>query len=185
MHSQVGRVVGQVVALALVAVAACTPLTYDEAVDGDLSGDPAAPTAVKLGLGDNTISGTVTTTAPADTRDFVTFSVPHGLQLTALHLARYRDLPSGEPGNRGFHAIAAGPTSAIPGGATEASFLGGDHVDGIAEGTDLLPALADGEPAGTGFSIPLGEGTYTYVIQQTGPQLIGYALVFSLRLVGH
>jgi hypothetical protein len=68
---------------------------------------------------------------------------------------------------------------------TEASFLGGDHVDGVNEGTDLLPALADGEPAGAGFSIPLGEGTYTYLIQQTGPQVSGYALVFALRVAGH
>jgi hypothetical protein len=171
--------------LLTVAAVGCAPLAYDEGADGDLSSDPAAPTAVELGLGDNTLTGTVTTTAPADTRDYITFEIPHGMQLSALVLVSYRDLPAGTPGNRGFHAINAGATSFVPSAMTEASFLGGDHVDGVAEGTDLLPALADGEPAGTGFAVPLGPGTYSYVIQQTGPQLTRYELSFKVKLAGH
>jgi hypothetical protein len=70
-------------------------------------------------------------------------------------------------------------------GASEASFLGGDHVDAIAEGTDLLPALADGVPAGSGFTLPLGSGTYSYVIQQTGSQTSGYTVSFTVGIAGH
>ena len=158
--------------------AGCTPASHDEAMDGDLSNDPAAPTPLKFSAGTNTVTGTVTTTAPADTRDFITFTIAPHHHLTNLRLARYRDLPSGVPGNRGYHALNAGPTSLVPGAANVASFLGGDHVDGVAEGTDLLPALADGMPAGTGFTAPLGPGTYSYVFQQTGPQTSGYTLEF-------
>jgi hypothetical protein len=115
---------------------------------------------------------------PADTRDFITFTIEPHHQLTQLRLARYRDVPSDGPGNRGYHALSAGATSLVPAAANVGSFLGGDHVDGAAEGTDLLPALADGVPAGTGFTVPLGPGTYSYVIQQTGPQVSAYTLEF-------
>ncbi len=173
--------VGRAGALALLAAVGCAPLEYDEAEAGDLSSDPAAPTPLQLRLGDNTVSGTVTTTAPADTRDFFTFTIPEGLHLAALVLTSYRDVPAGTPGNRGFHALGTGATSAVPSAATAASFLGGDHVDGSAEGTDLLLALADGAPAGSGFTVPLGPGTYSYVIQQTGPQVSAYTLTFAIR----
>src|SRR5687767_1257126 len=121
--------VGRVAVLAVLALASCAPLDHDEAVDGDLSNEAGAPTAVAFDLGDNTITGSVTTTAPADTRDFITFTIPDGLQLSALRLLSYRDLPTNVPGNRGFHAINLGATSFVPGAATEGSFLGGDHVD--------------------------------------------------------
>jgi hypothetical protein len=173
--------VGRFAVLTVLALTGCAPLDYDEAVDGDLSNEAGTPTALTFNLGDNTITGSVTTSAPADTRDFITFTIPHGLQLSALRLLSYRDLPANVPGNRGFHAINLGATSLVPSPATEGSFLGGDHVDGAAEGSDLLPALADGEPAGTGFTVPLGAGTYSYVIQQTGPPLSGYKLQFVVR----
>jgi hypothetical protein len=172
--------VGRLAPVALLVAASCAPLDYDEAVDGDLSSDPGAPTPLHFSPGKNLVTGRVTTSAPADTRDFLTFTIHHGTALTALRLVSYRDLPDGAPGNRGFHAINAGPTSFVPSAATAGNFLGGDHVDGTAEGTDLLPALADGTPAGTGFTVPLGPGTYSYVIQQTGPQVTGYTLEFVI-----
>jgi hypothetical protein len=170
------KLMGCLVSLMLLAAVGCVPLDYDEATNGDLSNDPAAPTPLTLAPGTNTISGTVTNSAAADQRDFITFSIPRHHQLTALRLVSYRDLPGGAPGNRGYHALSAGSTSLAPSAANRTSFLGGDHVDGVAEGTDLLPALADAMPAGTGFTVPLGPGTYSYLIQQTGPQLTGYKL---------
>lgn len=176
--------VGRVVTLFVFGLAGCLPLTYDEAVDGDLSGDASAPTALDFTVGTNTISGQVTSSTPADTRDFITFTIGHRHELRALRLASYRDLPGGAPGNRGFHAINTGATSFVPSAATAASFLGGDHVDPVADGTDLLPALADGMPAGTGFTLPLGPGTYSYVIQQTGPQVTSYRIEFEIGITG-
>jgi hypothetical protein len=158
----------------------CAPSSHDEASDGDLSNDPAAPTVLRFSVGENLVSGTVT--APADTRDFITFQIPRGLELSGLWLLRYRDGATGGPGNVGFHALKAGATSAVPGAATAGSFLGGDHLEGGDEGKDLLPALADGTPAGTGFPVPLGPGTYSYVIQQTGPQVSAYTLEFDVSV---
>jgi hypothetical protein len=187
MSIRTGRFLAPALPLALASLLAtsCAPLTYDEAVDGDLSSDATAPTPLHFSLGKNTVTGSVTSTAPADTRDFLTFTIPHGLQLTALQLLRWRDLPGGGPANRGFHALNSGPTSFVPGAATAGNFLGGDHLDPANEGTDLLPGLADGVTAGTGFTVPLGPGTYSYVIQQTGPQLNGYTLQFVVGIAHH
>jgi hypothetical protein len=156
--------------------------THDETVDGDLSGDPAAPTPVEMLVGTNVVSGSMA--APDDTRDFLTFTLPEGQQLEALRLLSYEDLDIGGPGNRGFHAINAGATSFIPDASTADSFLGGAHLDALPTGTDLLPILAAADQAGTGFTPPLGAGTYSYVIQQTGPELTGYSVEFVISEEG-
>lgn len=174
---------GGIGAMALLLAVGCAPANHDEATDGDLSNDPLAPTPLEFNAGKNTISGTVTTSSmPPDTRDFITFTVPPHHQLTALRLMKYLELSTGGPGNRGFHAINTGATSFVPGAATRLNFLGGDHVDPVPDGTDLLPGLADGMPAGTGFAVPLGPGTYSYVIQQTGPHVSAYTVEFELSV---
>ena len=155
-----------------------TALAYDEAVDGDLSSNPAAPTPIAFALGTNTVRGQVTNSGFADPRDYITFVIPAGRQLSALRLISYVDVPGGGPGNIGYHAINIGATSLEPSLANENSFLGGDHMFQLPSGTDLLPELANGDTAGTGFTVPLGPRTYSYVIQQTGPQTSGYHLEF-------
>jgi hypothetical protein len=163
-------------ALALVATVGMPSvvLAYDEATDGDLSSVAASPTPVSFILGTNVVAGRVTTSAPADTGDYLTFTIPAGRQLTALRLVSWGG------GNRGFHAINAGATSFVPSGTTDNSFLGGDHVDPIAAPTDVLVELLDGDTAGVGTTAPLGPGTYSYVIQQTGPQVSDYRLEFVI-----
>ena len=153
---------------------------WDEAADGDLSTDPNTPTAISFNVGSNIISGTVQ--SPNDIRDYLTFELGAGQQLDAIILLAYDDIATGNPGNRGFYAINAGSTSFIPDGGTAGSFLGGDHLDPDI-GTDLLPALASGTLAGTGFDLPLGEGVYSFLVQQTGPELTGYSLEFVVSAV--
>jgi hypothetical protein len=151
---------------------------WDESVDGDLSTDPSTPTPVSLGLGSNLISGSIT--GPDDIRDYLTFTIPAGLVLAELKQLEYVTLPGGEPGNRGFHAIIAGNTSFVPDATNIGNFLGGNHVDPLPVGTDMLPPPAAATLGGTGFTTPLGPGTYTYHIQQTTAVLTGYALDFEL-----
>lgn len=146
-------------------------LAHDEAVDGDLSNDAAAPTPLVFGLGANVVAGRVTTSAPADTRDYITFTIPAGRQLTGLRLVSWVS------GNTGFHAINAGATSFQPSSATDNNFLGGDHVNPAIWVFDLVELL-DGDTAGVGTTAPLGPGTYSYVIQETGPQLSDYRIEF-------
>ena len=152
-------------------------LDYDEAIDGDLSEDPAAPTALALDLGSNRVSGRVD--GSADIRDYLTFDIREGQSLLSLILIEYVDetLPF-IPGNRGYHAFFDGATSLIPDIDNAPSFMGGDHLDALPSGTDLLPILASAPLAGVGFEAPLGPGTYTYHLQQTSPSPTRYALDF-------
>jgi hypothetical protein len=150
---------------------------WTESLDGDLSSAEGSPTAVSIGLGTNTISGSISAAA-GDTRDFITFTLAAGQQLSSILLQQWEDGTSGGPANTGFHAINLGSTSFVPSGSTIGSFLGASHIDFLPPGTDLLPDLAAAVAGGTGFTVPLGPGTYSYVIQQTGPQLNLYALDF-------
>ena len=124
---------------------------WNEFVDGDLSGDPNLPTPIVLTPGNNVITGSMS--APDDIRDYVTFTLPPGQELTALLLLQYEDLDVGGPGNQGYHAINAGSISFIPGIDTADFFLGGAHLDPAPVGTDLLPILAAAPQNGTGFTI--------------------------------
>lgn len=161
--------------------AATAAVIWQESVDGDLSGNPATPTQLVLSTGSNIVTGSVQ--APNDIRDYVTFTIAADQQLIGLTLLQYQDLDTGGPGNRGYHALNIGATSLIPSGGNSGSFLGGDHLDPLPIGTDLLPILAAAPLAGSGFSTPLGAGTYSYLIQQTGPQFTGYSLDFRVRTV--
>lgn len=166
-----------VVAVCFSASPAFAQFLWDEGSFGDLSSDPAAPTAVIAGLGGNFIVGSVD--GRDDARDYITFTIAPGEALTHLRLLRYFG-EFGAPDPVSFHALNAGPTSFIPSPATAASFLGGAHLTVAPSGTDVLPSLAAAAAAGTGFTIPLGPGTYSYVIQQTGPEFTGYSLEFTL-----
>jgi hypothetical protein len=152
---------------------------WDEGVDGDLSDDPDAPTVLAFSVGANSVTGDMV--SPSDTRDFLTFTIAPGQQLTALLLQQYQDLDTGGPGDRGFHAINDGPTSFVPGPDTAGLFLGGAHLDPAPAGTDLLVVLGAAPQAGTGFTPPLGPGTYSYVVQQTGTEFTGYSLDFVVE----
>ena len=169
-----------VASLAALTATATAGIVHDEGVDGDLSGDPGAPTALTFTPGSNVIHGQVTTGGGGtdDTRDFITFTIGAGQSLTSLTLLAYED-ENAQPANRGFHAINLGNTSFIPGGGTAGSFLGGDHLDPTI-GVDLLPTLATAPLAGTGFTVPLGPGTYSYVVQQTGGDISNYSLDFGV-----
>ena len=169
----------QVAALLLLPVSARAAIVWSESTNGDLSSNPAAPTAVVSQLGSNIINGSVFT--GTDTRDYITFTLAAGQELSSLRLLVYDDLGTGTPndGNTGFHAINLGATSFIPDAQTAGNFLGGAHLNPPV-GVDLLPVLAAAAIAGTGFTIPLESGTYSYLIQQTGPQQTGYSLEFNV-----
>ena len=141
----------------------------------DLSGDPMSPTDLgALMPGSNSVvNGFVL--APSDVRDYFTFSVPTDHLLTAINLITYDDLdtPDANDGNRGFAALSLGATSEIPGGTTADSFLGGNHLDAVQVGTNLLFDLG---LVGSGISGPLAAGDYTFLVQQTGPNSTGYEL---------
>ncbi len=165
----------------LLAAAANAQVTaWDEAVDGDLSGDPDAPTPITLEPGVNILSGRMQD--PADTRDYINFTIPEGQQLVAVLLQQYEDVDSGGPGDRGFVAVNEGLTSVIPGFDTPVDFfLGGAHLDPDPAGTDYLAILGTAPQTGAGFTPPLGPGDYTWLTQQTGPELTAYSFEFVVE----
>lgn len=154
-------------------------IVWSEAINGDLSSNPAAPTPILFQPGSNILDGIVFT--GPDTRDYITFTIAPGQSLVSLRLLVYDDLETETPddGNTGFHAINLGATSFIPDESTIGSFLGGNHLSTPVD-TDLLPLLAAAPLGGSGFEIPLGPGTYSFLVQQTGPQQTGYSIEFNV-----
>lgn len=162
----------------VVTVPGLAGIVHDESVDGDLANDHAAPTPVSLSVGSNSIIGSVGNSHNLTTGDidFLTFTIQSGQTLDGLFLL------SQDPEDRAFHAINIGSTGIVPSGPNAgdvSQYLGSAHLDFVGAGVDLLPDL--GTPlVGSGFAGPLGAGTYTYIIQQTGGLTQGYSLDFTV-----
>jgi hypothetical protein len=160
--------------LALLVTPAGAAVIHDESVNGDLSSNAAAPTAVALALGSSRIVGTVSNLAanPGE-RDFITFTIPAGRKLTALNLIAY------SPDNLSFTAFNAGATSFVPSAATNGSFLSGIHIAAADVGTNLLPAFVNLAVTTNHLALPeLGPGTYCWMIQQTNAIVQSYSVEF-------
>jgi hypothetical protein len=151
-------------------------IVWNEPVNGDLSSVPGSPTAVSFLNGSNTIIGTLSE-PNGDLRDYLTFTIGPDQFLTGLFLDAY--VADGV----GFQGINSGNTSFIPEAGTAGSFLGLEFVFSDFIGTDMLPLLADSAASygSIGFTVPLGPGTYSYVIQEITPgQSTSYQLSFNV-----
>ncbi len=157
-------------------LAANAAIVHDEGVNGDLSDNPAAPTALGiLVLGESQVIGTTVRDASGVVdRDYLTFTVGAGDLLTAILLNDYQ-APND---NLGFIGLYAGSSASTPPGQnpTLDELLGGAHIDSTDIG-DIFPEIEDlfGEDK---FDRPLGPGDYTVLIQQTGPQFTQYEVGF-------
>jgi hypothetical protein len=146
---------------------------YDESVDGEITDDATNPLSLALGGGSNLISGDVI----AGDIDYVTVSVPQGYVLSAIELAEYDSVD-----DLAFIGIQRGTVFTEPPVDTNVANLLGFALFGIdTEGTDLLPGMGSAEGV-QGFTAPLEAGDYTFWIQQTGADTVGYTfdLVTSL-----
>ena len=177
---------------ALLATALAKATIYDEAVSGDLSNDKAAPTALTLTPGLNSVIGTVAGFPPAgsDPQDWVSFTIPTGFVMTSYVNSKY-----GSTDDQGFTAFQFG--SSFSGDEfTAGSYAGYAHFgtgatnpDGTPPsstvGVDLLPLMANPnfDPGAIGFTLPLKAGTYTFLIQQGNPVNTSYQFDMTLRAV--
>ena len=144
---------------------------YDEAVDGDLSGDGLAPTVLVAGTGVNTLAGT---TVGGDL-DYLTFNVGAGLTLDAIILAAFDSSD-----DLAFIAIQSGAQfTEPPVGTDPANLLGWLHMEQSFVGTDILDDMGQGDDA-IGFTPPLGSGDYSFWIQQTDLDEVAYELHFMI-----
>jgi hypothetical protein len=180
---------------ALLAAAPAIATIYDEAVSGDLSNDKAAPTALTLTPGLNSVIGSVNGFPPegTDPQDWVSFTIPTGFVMISYVNSQYNSTD-----DQGFTGFQFG--SSFPGGVDSefdpANYAGYAHFgteatnpDGTPPvstvGVNLLPLMANSSfaPGTTGFTPPLAAGTYTFLIQQGDPVTTGYRFNMVVRSV--
>jgi hypothetical protein len=153
-------------------LAASAATLHDEAVDGDLSGDPMAPDAFTLALGSNVIAAS----SVSLDLEYVALTVPSGLVLRRIVLESY---------------VSADDVAFI--GAVEDDvfdappdpLLGWAHFGpggGLPQGADVLPAMGMAIQS-IGFTPPLGPSTYTFWMQQTGPEPTAFRFDFVVAAV--
>lgn len=148
-------------------------VVWNESVNGTLSANQAAPTAINLPPGVDAIIGTVNGNG-GKANDWVALTIPGGFQLSSDVLASYVSTDA-----QGFTGFQAGSTF-VGSAFTAGSYAGYSHFGTGATntsepltnlvGTDLLPLMAN--PAvsvgATGTTDPVPAGTYTFNIQQLG-----------------
>jgi hypothetical protein len=152
-------------------------IIWNEAVNGQLSTNPASPTVLTVFPGSNEVIGEthgpiIPATQLATDADIFSFTVGQGFQLTAINILAFNYVPNTNPANPiSYAAVQTGGriTSTTSGAALLGATLFGNQAPYPGVGGDLLPALAGGPTllAGSGFTPPLGAGQYTFWVQET------------------
>ncbi len=136
---------------------------YNEDTDGDLSDDgtvPSGPFVLEMGT-----TNTLTASQAGNPRDvdFFTITIQEGQELQQIIVNSYNGTD-----NVAFIAIDSGATTDVDFSNPVASTLLGGATYGTASvGNDILPVMGNLSGA-EGFTTPLGEGDYTFWLNQTG-----------------
>jgi hypothetical protein len=165
---------------------------WDEAVNGNLSNNPLAPTSLTFAPGPNDVIGQAGDAplpgalAPFG-QDFFTFTVPTGYTFRSLTAVSVDLFTSGDL--FAFIAIQSGPqithdVSPPTFGGDASGLLGWLHVAASDQGTDILPAMGVAGDGATGFTGALGVGQYSVWVEDDKPlmMLVGLA---GVGFVGH
>jgi hypothetical protein len=151
--------------------AARAAVVWNESVNGNLSSDQTHPTSLSVTAGTNSLVGTI---GAGNMQDWLTITIPQGEQLSSLILAAFQSTDK-----QGFMGVQAG-TSFVGNSQTATPYLGYVHYGTSATngsipatnlvGQDLLPLMGNTTLAAgsQGFTPPLGPGSYTFLIQQSG-----------------
>ena len=142
------------------APAALNAANYDEAVLGDISSVPAAPSTWNLAAGANILTGSA---GLSSDYDILTFTIPANHQLDTLTLDAHQI-----QGRASFLGIQTGSTwtAGLGWSVDGTALLGYDLFDVGFVGTDRLPQIAmNGNTEAQQFTPPLGSGTYTLLLQ--------------------
>jgi hypothetical protein len=156
--------------------------TYTESSDGDLSGDPLAPSFLQLDYrttgnvpGSNIVDGTTgrsSSTGLIDL-DYLRVNVPLGFTLGELRVGNQSTFG----GNGSFIGVASGHFMPVPPDTTVATGLLGWKVFGPADrNTNILDDMAVAGNGAGGFSGALGPGDYTFWIQELAVGTYAYRL---------
>ena len=152
---------------------------YNETVSGDLSNSGLAPNVVTVGLGSNQIFGTTGSSAGTVDRDYFTFSVAPGLQLSAITI-----LPGTTTGgalSTSFIGVQAGTQVTLATNASSAAgLLGWWHYGPADVNSNILPEMAIPANGSSGFSVPLGSGNYAFWVQELSASSFNYGFDFTI-----
>jgi hypothetical protein len=157
-------------AAAAASLAAASPAsaaaTYSENVSGDLSNSGLAPTAINLAFGNNLIEGsTGLNSAGAIDSDYFTFTLAAGQALDAIEI-----LTGTTTLGFSFIGVQSGNQLTLdPASADATGLLGWYHYSGADVGSDILDNMGTSGAGSTGFTGPLGPGTYSFWVQEASP----------------
>lgn len=157
MKSKIKSVAAAIFLLGCLESGGALAVDYNEAVDGDLSGNGLLPTVLALGAGSNLVVGNFggSPLPGVQDLDYLSVIVPTGYVLNKLMLT---SLVAG--GANSFLGVQSGPQVTMPPTSFDPSpLLGYNHIFTNQEGTNLLPSL--------GISGGLAAGSYTFWINET------------------
>ena len=164
-------------------------LVYVESTDGELSSDSTSPTVLNFMPGANSVSGRVTniTDSGFTTADIFTFTIPTGAQLDTIVLDSFSSTSGAL-----FMAFGAGSQFSVTPSDLNNNFtlgtsLGASTIGTTEVGLDILGddgnnLTADLSALGSGYTVPLAPGDYTFYLQETG-SFSDYGLTFNVSAV--
>ena len=164
-----------IAACAFLAGSASADLMWDEAIDGDISGDYMNPTQMYTKSVNNHVIFTTVGGNPEQDREFFTFTIAEGYELVSIVLDGFETSPES---NLGFIGVATGssfPTN--PDNPDVTQLLGYALIGTSDVGDDILQGMGQGGGS-IGFTGPLGAGSYTFWAQETGPSTDNWDLNF-------
>ena len=160
---------------AFLAGTASADLMWDEAIDGDISGDYMNPTQMYTKGVNNHVIFTTVGANPDQDREYFTFTIAEGYELVSIVLDNF---VTGPVTNLGFIGVASGSSFPTPPGAPDPTQLLGYALVGLVDvGDDILQMMGQGGGS-IGFTGPLGPGSYTFWAQETGPSTDEWDLNF-------
>ena len=152
---------------------------YDESVSGDLSNNGLVPTSLTLSAGLNDVFGTTGRTGSVVDRDYFTFTIAPGQQLSSITVLP-GTAPLGALG-QSFFGIQSGSQVTVSTAATDATgLLGWDHFSAGDVGVNILPLIGTSGLGSTGFSGPLPSGTYSVWVQDFNVGRVPYGFEFTV-----
>jgi hypothetical protein len=151
--------------------------SWNEAIQGELSSNPLAPSTLTLDLGSNSVIGSFNPQGVYDP-DYLTVIVPTGTQLSGLLYGSNFVINDA----RSFIGVDIGTTVDLtPTPTSQFGLHGYAHIPiGSSVGTDFLPEIGNGFGS-QGFTGPLAAGTYTFWMQETSGALGTYAWDFVIN----
>jgi hypothetical protein len=161
-------------------------VSFDEAVDGDLSGNRLSPTHLTLTAGVHSVSavtGSIVGEEVEFDQEYLRIDLPAGYKLVAINMTEYDSFDG-----TAFIGVQAAETFSFdPEDARDnvASLLGWAHFglnEGHDLGADILPSIGAAGRGSAGFTPPLMGPSFTFWIQQTGDPT-SYQLDFVVAAV--